>query len=291
MKLDTRTIITVLTLGFVWGSAFKLMKLGLQSFDYLQVASLRLFFAGCVAVFFFFKFYKNIQKKDWLFLALAGTLGNFIPAYIFANANAEMPSAYSGALNALTPFFTLIYGILLFSQKFNIRQSIGIGLGLIGALGLIFSMNKNGEVIFLYSYLWPCAKVAFAAMLYGINVNIIKSKLGHLSPLETSMIPLTIIAVPALIIGLLNGTPEAIMQPGALRSLGFIMILGVVGSAITLIAFNQLVKRSTALFASSVTYLIPVFAFMWGLLDNENIGPFQFAGIGLILTGITLTRK
>jgi len=66
--------------------------------------------------------------------------------------------------------------------------------------------------------------------------------------------------------------------------------LGVLGSAISLIVFNQLIKKPSALFASSVTYLIPVFAFMWGIIDGESVGLVQFAAMGLILGGITLTR-
>ncbi|HEY1045165.1 MAG TPA: DMT family transporter [Bacteroidia bacterium] len=290
MKFDTKTVLTLLFLGFVWGSAFILMKQGLKSFNYWQVASLRLVFAGSVAVFFFVKFFKTIERKDWIFLALAGTLGNLIPAYLFASANTEMPSSYSGALNALTPFFALISGVILFSQLFKVKQFLGIAIGLVGALSLIFTRNKGG-VAFQHDFIVPCLKVTLAAMFYGINVNIIKSKLGHLSPIVNSMIPLTIIAVPALIIGLATGTVDAVSNPSALKSLGFIFILGVLGSAITLILFNELIKNTSALFASSVTYLIPVFAFMWGIIDGEPIGVFQMGGMALILGGITLTKK
>ncbi|MCC6818286.1 MAG: DMT family transporter, partial [Bacteroidia bacterium] len=144
MKIDFKTILVLLFLGFVWGSAFMLMKRGLESFNALQVASLRLVFAGLIAVFFFFKFYKTIVPKDWKFLALSGTIGNLIPAYLFASAGAEMPSSLSGALNALTPFFALLAGVFLFSQLFKIRQAIGISIGLVGALALILSKSKTG---------------------------------------------------------------------------------------------------------------------------------------------------
>lgn len=290
MKIDFKTVLIVLFLGFVWGSAFILMKRGLQSFTSLQVASLRLVFAGSVAVFFFVRFYKDLARKDWLYLALSGTLGNLLPAYLFASAGAEIPSSLSGAFNALTPFFALMAGVLLFSQLFNIRQAIGISVGLIGALSLILSKSQTG-INFESSYLWPCAKVTLAALLYGVNVNIIKSKLSHLSPLANSMVPLTLISIPALIIGLMTGTQYRIFEPGTGYALFHIFILGVIGSAFSLIVFNRLIQKSTALFAASVTYLIPVFAYMWGLIDGEPIGFFQIFGMGLILGGITLTRK
>jgi drug/metabolite transporter (DMT)-like permease len=291
VKFDAKTIVVLLFLGFVWGSAFILMKRGLVSFDAMQLASLRLVFAGSVAVFFFVKHIKVPSKKDWQFLALSGTIGNFIPAYLFASAGAQMPSSLSGALNALTPIFALIAGVILFAQLFSIKQFIGIMIGLFGALMLILSKSKTGFT-FETAYIEPCLKVLVAAVLYGINVNIIKSKLNHLSPIVNSMMPLTMIAVPAFFIGLFYGAHAVIInQPQSHNALLYILVLGVIGSAGSLIVFNQLVQKTTALFAASVTYLIPVFAYMWGMFDGEPIGLFQLAGMGCILGGITLTKK
>jgi drug/metabolite transporter (DMT)-like permease len=290
VKFEPKTIITLLFLGFVWGSAFMLMKKGLVSFEPIQLASLRLVFAGSVAVFFFVKSYKQLNSKDWLYLSISGTIGNFIPAYLFASAGADIPSSLSGALNAMTPFFALIFGVILFSQLFKVKQFLGILIGLVGALILILSKSSAG-ISFQTSYILPCSKVILAALLYGINVNIIKSKLNHLSPIVNSMVPLTLIAIPALCIGIYHGAFQTAMQTSALPSLGFIFVLGVIGSAASLIVFNQLVQKTTALFAASVTYLIPVFAYMWGIIDGEPIGVFQLGGMMLILGGITLTKK
>ncbi len=298
MKIDLKTFLTLLFLGFVWGSAFILMKKGLVAFSPLQLASLRLVFAGSVAVFFFVKLYKGLKTKDWLFLAISGILGNLIPAYLFASAGKQIPSSLSGALNALTPIFALIFGVLLFKIPFKNKQIIGIFVGLIGALLLIFSKdiynyifhNPNENLSLKAEYLWPCGKVILAAVLYGMNVNIIKSKLGHLSAYSNSMVPLTFIAIPAFVIGMANNTYQTAIEPGSAIPLLFIIILGVLGSAVSLIVFNKLVKQTSALFAASVTYLIPFFAFMWGVIDGESIGLVHFAGMGLILGGITLTR-
>ncbi|MDP2174294.1 MAG: DMT family transporter [Bacteroidota bacterium] len=290
MKIDVKTFFILLFLGFVWGSSFILMKKGLIVFSPLQVASLRLVFAGSVGVFFFLREYKKLKQKDWLFLSLSGLLGNFIPAFLFASAGAEMPSSLSGALNAMTPFFALLAGVAIFSQQFKISQGVGILVGLIGSLLLIFSKSKTG-FSFYSEYIFPCLKVILAALLYGINVNIIKSKLHHLSAIVNSMVPLTIISVPALFIAIQTNTWQIAQSSEAMGPLLYILILGVLGSAISLIVFNMLVKKSTALFAASVTYLIPIFAYFWGVIDGEPIGWFQVGGMGLILLGITLTRR
>jgi len=290
LKIDLKTLFVLLFLGFVWGSSFMLMKKGLVEFSPVQVASLRLVFAGSVAVFFFFREYKKLKPKDFMFLTLSGLLGNFIPAFLFANAGSLMPSSLSGALNAMTPFFTLILGVILFSNAFKLKQGVGIGVGLIGSLILIFTKSTGG-FSFQSDYIWPCSQVILAAFLYGINVNIIKSKLNHLSAIVNSMVPLTIILVPALVIALANNTWQTATHANSNSALLYIVILGVVGSAISLIVFNTLVKKTTAIFAASVTYLIPIFAYAWGVLDGEPIGLFQILGMVFILLGITLTRK
>lgn len=290
MKIDFKTLLIILFLGFVWGSAFILMKIGIGGFTPVQLASLRLVFAGSVAIFFFVGIYKKLKTSDWLLLALSGTIGNLIPAYLFAQAAKEIPSSLSGALNALTPMSTLIFGVIVFKVDIKIKHIIGIAIGLCGALILIFTNPKAIGFSFHMDYVKPCLNVILAALLYGINVNVIKSKLGHLTAYANSMVPLTLVAIPALFIGLSQHTYTAAIAPGAIKPLMAVFVLGVFGSAISLIVFNRLVKKSSALFASSVTYLIPVVAYGWGIYFGESIGLVQVLGMVMIMTGITLSR-
>jgi drug/metabolite transporter (DMT)-like permease len=82
-----------------------------------------------------------------------------------------------------------------------------------------------------------------------------------------------------------------LLQPQDLKSVGAISILGLFGTAISLVMFNRLIQMTNAVFASSVTYLIPVFALIWGLLDHEKTGLVQIAGLFLILIGIAVIRR
>ncbi len=266
------------------------MKIGIGAFTPVQMASLRLVFAGSVAVFFFVGIYKKLKTSDWLLLALSGTIGNLIPAYLFAQAAKEIPSSLSGALNALTPMSTLIFGVIIFKVDIKIKHIIGIAIGLCGALILIFTNPKAAGFSFHMDYVKPCLKVILAALLYGINVNVIKSKLSHLTAYANSMVPLTLVAIPALFIGLSQHTYTAAIAPEAIKPLMAVFVLGVFGSAISLIVFNRLVKKSSALFASSVTYLIPVVAYGWGIYFGESIGLVQVLGMVMIMAGITLSR-
>ncbi len=71
----------------------------------------------------------------------------------------------------------------------------------------------------------------------------------------------------------------------------FVAILGIIGTGIANVLFYKLIQISSPVFATSVTYLIPVVAFFWGLLDNEMLTPVQFVGAFIILIGVYLSSK
>jgi drug/metabolite transporter (DMT)-like permease len=77
---------------------------------------------------------------------------------------------------------------------------------------------------------------------------------------------------------------------GAWKAFGFIVLLGFMSTAVATVLFNRLVKISTPLFASSVTYVLPVVAVMWGLLDNEQLELGHFIGMAAIIGGVYLAN-
>jgi drug/metabolite transporter (DMT)-like permease len=158
-------------LGVVWGSSFILMKKGALGFESTQMAAMRMTIAGiCVWPFFFF-----VQKpkvlRDWLWLGLAGTVGNLIPAFLFAISIKYMASSLQGVFNSLTPMFTLLMGVIFFGVGFTFSKLTGVILGLAGSLLLIISKSIDAQM----NYTIPSAlMLILAALLYGTNANIIK---------------------------------------------------------------------------------------------------------------------
>jgi len=98
-------------------------------------------------------------------------------------------------------------------------------------------------------------------------------------------------SIPAFVILYSTGFFEIIHQEKVQHSVLFILILGVVGTGIANILFYKLIHMSSPVFATTVTYLIPIVAFFWGLLDNEVITPVQFIGAFIILIGVYLSSK
>lgn len=276
-------------LSITWGSSFILMKLGLRSFSDLQVASLRLFITFLVLSPIIVKNFKKIKKHQWKNLCIAGIIGSAIPAFLFPIAETKVSSAITGVLNSLVPLFTVILGLLFFKMKFRKMKALGALVGLVGAIGLLM---VSGGISFdtqniAYSYLIILATISYAA-----NVNFLHRFLKEINSVNITAFGFLFIG-PTAGVYLFTTDFLSIMQQDNMAwiNLGYIAILAVFGTAIAVILFNMLIKRAAPIFASSVTYVIPVFAIMWGVLDGEQIHAIQFLFIALILTGVYIINR
>ena len=277
----------LMVLALVWGSSFILIKKGLIGLTALQLGSLRIIFAAVFLVLIGFKSLSKIPAYKWKYIALTSLFGTFIPAYLFAIAQTEIDSSVSSILNSLTPLNTLILGALAFGVQFKRNQIFGILIGLIGSALLILNgAMHHPEQNYYYAIL-----VLIASICYAVNVNLIKKYLHDLSPLSITTGNFIVLFFPAFIILFFSGFFEVVHDVKVQESIVFIVILGVVGTGIANILFFKLIQMSSPVFATSVTYLIPVVAFCWGLLDNEMLTPVQFFGAFIILIGVYLSAK
>ncbi|RTY86167.1 DMT family transporter [Flavobacterium sp. RSP15] len=277
----------LLVLALVWGSSFILIKKGLIGLTALQLGSLRIIFAAVFLILIGFKSLSKIPVFKWKYIALTSLFGTFIPAYLFAIAQTEIDSSVSSILNSLTPLNTLILGALVFGLQFKRNQIFGILIGLLGSALLILNgAMHHPEQNYYYAIL-----VLIASICYAVNVNLIKKYLHDLSPLSITTGNFMVLFVPAFIILFFSGFFEVVHDVKVQESILFIMVLGVVGTGIANILFFKLIQMSSPVFATSVTYLIPVVAFCWGLLDNEMLTPVQFFGAFIVLIGVYLSAK
>ena len=274
-------------LALVWGSSFILIKKGLIGLSALQVGSLRIIFASIFLLLIGFKTLKKIPAQKWKYIALTSLFGTFIPAYLFAIAQTEIDSSVSSILNSLTPLNTLILGALVFGLQFKRNQIIGILIGLLGSTLLILNGAMNHpEQNYYYAIL-----VLIASICYAVNVNLIKKYLHDLSPVSITTGNFMVLFVPAFSVLFFTDFFDVLNEIKVQHSILFIMVLGIVGTGIANILFFKLIQMSSPVFATSVTYLIPVVAFSWGLFDNEMLTPIQFFGAFIILIGVYLSAR
>lgn len=134
--------------------------------------------------------------------------------------------------------------------------------------------------------------VIFACLLYALNVNLLKIKLGNIPPVALSAASIVAVGPIASII-LFGGTDFSthLVSPVAWSSIGYVAILGLFGTALALILFNKLIQISGPVTASSVTYIMPVISVLWGLIDGETFGLVQSSGLVAILLGVFIVNR
>jgi drug/metabolite transporter (DMT)-like permease len=276
-----------LLLSLVWGSSFILMKTSAEHLNGLQIGSVRIFAAGVAFLPFAVLYVSRIPLRKMGIVILTGLLGNFFPALLFASAIKENgESSLASILNSLTPLFVIVVGLLFFKSKVQRKKMVGVFLGF-GGLVLLnllrgpVSPEDNGVVLIL-----------IATIFYGINVNLVSYFLKGIDGLKIASVSLAIMAIPsALIMWQQNVFTIARFDEGARWSIAVACLLGVVGSAIATAVYYILIQRAGGLFASLVTYAIPIVAMMWGLLANEHITSLEIACLGIILSGVYLANR
>ncbi len=282
-------IILLIVLALIWGSSFILMKRALVEFSPIQVACLRMGIAFISLLPITIFQIQKISKKFWLSITATGFLGNGIPAFLFTTTQFYLSSSVVGVLNSLVPIFTLIVSAIFFKGTITLLKIGGILLGLIGAIILISAKQDSGaSTANLYGLL-----IVLATICYAFSVNITKNYLQNISSIGIASLALSIVG-PICIFYLFVFTDFLqlpLMEKKYLIALGYAALLALLGTTLSLFLFNKLVKVSNALYASSVTYLIPIVALVWGKLDGEELSIYHLAGMLVILSGVYLSNK
>ena len=289
MPLKNIKWIYLILLSLVWGSSFILIKKGLVGLSPLELGSFRIIFAALFLVLVGFKSLLKINRSQWRWIFLSAFLGSFFPVYLFAFAETEIDSAIASILNSTTPLMTLIFGILFFRIVFTQNKAVGVIIGLLGTLGLIFSgANVNPDQNYFYSGL-----VIVASACYAVNVNIIKRYMHDISALGITTGNFLVLLIPSVLVLYFKGfsVSEVAINPELSLSLLYVLILGVVGTGIAMIIFNKLIQISDPVFSTSVTYTIPLVALGWGFLDGEVFSYLQLISALVILLGVFLVNR
>jgi drug/metabolite transporter (DMT)-like permease len=276
-----------ISLSVIWGSSFILMKKSSEHLNGLQIGSIRIFAAGVAFLPFAVFHVAKIPMKKIGIVIVTGLLGNLFPALLFASAikgNGE--SSLASILNSLTPLFVIVISVLFFKAKVPRKKMAGVLVGFAGLviLGLSkgpLSTNDNGLLLIL-----------IATVFYGINVNLVSQYLKEIDGFKIASVSLMIMAIPAaLIMWQQNVFSIARYNTEARWSIATACLLGVAGSSIATALYYILIQKAGGLFASLVTYAIPIVAIIWGLLANEQITAMQVGCLAIILGGVYLANR
>ena len=289
MQIKNSKWVYLFILSLIWGTSFILIKKALIGLTPFQLGALRTIITALFLFIVGFNRIKTIKKKDWKWIVVSGFLGSFIPAFLFAIAETEIDSAVTSILNSLVPLNTILMGFAVFKISSTKRQVIGVVIGFIGTAILILEgAELNPQQNYLYA-----GFVIVSTLMYAANVNIIKRYLQDVKPLTIAVGNYVPIVIPALVILIFSGffNQSNFNDSDFTISIGYVVVLSFFGTAMAKVLFNNLVQISTPVFASSVTYIMPIVALGWGFLDGESFSALQGFATLIILIGVYLANK
>lgn len=289
-KLINWTIFILLCL--IWGSSFVLMKIGLYDKQGLpllnayQVAAIRILSAGIILLPFLIAQWKKIPFKLSGYIILSGILGSFLPAFLFCIAETKIDSTLAGTMNALTPIFVILAGLIMYGNKVASNKIWGIILGFTGSV-LLFIAQDHKDL----GKLGYTALAVLATILYGVNVNMVQQKLKGVSSTIIVAYAFSALIIPSVTILWFTGFFSLPLgETSYLKATSASCLLGMLGTAFASVIFYVLMKRGGLVFASLVTYGIPFVALGWGWVYGEKVTVVQILCLLIILGGVYLAN-
>lgn len=279
----------LILLSLIWGTSFILIKQGLKVFAPDEVGALRVSAASLFLLPVALMKLRELKRDHYGKLFISGLLGIFFPAFLFAMAQTKLDSSVTGIINSLTPMFTLIIGALVFKQQFSRGSVLGMILGLGGVVILILA-SSGGSIAGINLY---ALYVILASIFYASNLNYTKFKVPNIGALTITSVSLMLIGPLAMVylLGFSNFLHRMQTEPEAWKAFGFVVLLGFMSTSVATIIFNRLVKISSPLFTSSVTYIIPIIAVGWGVLDHEKLYLWHYVGMVAIIAGVYIANR
>lgn len=269
-------------LSLIWGTSYILMKKGLESFSSLEIGSLRVVITFLCLLPVAIRNLPKLNRENIFSVLIIGFCGNAIPAYLFPLSETHISSSLAGMLNSLSPVFTLVVGILFYKRHAVKAQITGVFLGLIGAVGLLYSGSFSLNYYGIF--------VVIATILYGISANEV-SRVEGINGLQITSLAFLLISPIAIGYLIFSDFSQVPATDHWVRNLGCIALLAVMGSAIALALFYFLIRETSPVFGSMVTYFIPIVSTLWGLADNERFTSSMLISVAVILAGVYIINR
>ena len=269
-------------LSLIWGTSYILMKKGLESFSSLEIGSLRVVITFLCLLPVAIRNLPKLNRENIFSVLIIGFCGNAIPAYLFPVSETHISSSLAGMLNSLSPVFTLVIGILIYKRKAIKSQVAGVFVGLIGAVGLLYTDSFTFAPYGLF--------VVLATILYGFTSNEV-SKVKGLNGIQITALAFLVVSPVSILHLIFTDHTAALATAHWPRNLMYISILAIVGSATAQALYYVLIRDTSPIFAAIVTYFIPIVAAMWGLSDNEHLTSSMMISVIFVFAGVYIINK
>ncbi len=284
-----RNFLWLVLLASLWGPSFLFIKIAVEDIPPLTMVVGRVGVAATLLYLILRMQGRNLPKfgVTWKHFAFMAFFQNALPFALFNWGEQHIDSALAAILNGTTPLFTIILAhIFADDDRLTPAKVLGVLVGFGGLLLLIAPSLLEG----MQATTWGLLAVAIAAACYGIAIVYSRVNLRGLPPLVAPTAQLGLAALFVLPLSLFIEQPFSLPAP-SLAALGSLVTLAVFGTALAFLIFYHIIERVSASYVSMVTYMVPVFGVILGVLVlNEQLGWNAYAGCALILAGVMIVN-
>jgi drug/metabolite transporter (DMT)-like permease len=281
-----RDMVEMFLLSAVWGASFILIKLAGDDLPPVWVAVGRLAFGSA---FLWIALGLGRHKLPPLRLLppllVVAVLNNAIPFCFFPWGERTVPSSIAAILNATTPIWALLLGLVFGTARATRLTSVGVALGFLGVLGVVYG-HATGIAKGTSSggYLLGVVLIAAASLSYGAGAVLAKRWLQGVEPVVIATFQLTLAGLLLLPLAVFGPHPAALHLKSAIA----VTVLGVLGSGLAYLLFFRLLATISSTRTVAVTYLLPIWGLFWGFIAGEEIRWTALAGVVVVLVGLIL---
>ena len=272
----------LLVLAAIWGSSFLFMRLGAHDFGALTMAGLRVGVAGVALLPLLARRVGLAEaRREWRALLLLGIVNNALPFACYAFAAQSITAGLASILNATTPLWGALVAWLWLGQALTPTRVFGMAVGFGGVVFLAwpnadFKAGGSG---------WAVLACLAATLCYGVGASFSKRYLAKVDPLTVAtgsqFGAAAFLLVPALV-----ARPE---QAPPWHSWLSLLMLALLCTSLAYILYFRLMQRVGPTNTIAVTFLVPVFAVLWGAVFlSEPLTPRMLAGCAVVLVGTAL---
>jgi drug/metabolite transporter (DMT)-like permease len=273
--------ITLLVLGAVWGAAFLFTRIAVPEFGPLAMVEVRVTLAALVLLAMVAARRQLGEFRGrWIPLTIIGALNTAVPFVLFAYATRTVPAGFAAVLNATVPLFGAVLGLTIFREGLKPARAVGLTMGFAGVWVLVSTdLQIDGSTSAILAAL-------AASSMYALSAHLTRRLLPGM--------PSLVIAAGSLVASVaLLALPAVLTWPNTMPSNAAWMAvaaLSLLGTALGYVLYFKLLERAGATGAMAVTYLIPLFGMIWGVLFlHEAVTPQMLIGCASILAGVAVT--
>jgi drug/metabolite transporter (DMT)-like permease len=285
--MKPRDVIELLILAAIWGASFLFTRISVPTWGPWAVAGLRVALAAIalVPLALMTRRLGDLQGK-WKVLLLIGLISSALPFYLYSLAAQSIQVGLSSILNATTPLWAAAIARIWLGDRLSGSRVAGLFLGLGGVAWLAADQVGLAEGADASRAMIAIAACLLATFCYGLSANVTQKYFQGVHPMVMAAGSQTVSAL-LLMPGTASHWPAD--QHHDLGSWASILTLGLVCTAMAFAMYFRLITRIGSAKATSVTFLIPMFAVLWGALFlGERINLVMALSCGVILLGTAL---